>query len=122
LELELDAALHTMLNENDALRAELARVKSRLDALMTAFNKNGSLGILQLFANDKNLPVEIRMRAAGLAVPYERPKFGTVDGLVVRGDFREKVRAARLHTLELRKQEWARQDAEAAKDAGDPAA
>jgi hypothetical protein len=107
LEQELDAALHQVLDENDALKAELARVQGRLDALMTAFDKNGSLGILQLIAHDKNLPVEIRIRAAGLAVPYERPKFGSVDGLAIQVDFKERVRSARLKSLELQKAEWA---------------
>ncbi len=71
---QLDRALTQMLDENDAMRAELARVKGRLDALMTAFEAEGTLGVLQLMAHDKNLPPEVRIRAAGLAVPFERPK------------------------------------------------
>jgi hypothetical protein len=71
---KLDAALHQTLNEKEALQAELARVRGRLDALMTAFDANGTLGVLQHLAHDKTLPPEIRIRAAGLAVPYEKPK------------------------------------------------
>ena len=71
---EYENALHTMTDENDALKAELAEVKGRLDALMAAFDERGSLGILQLIAHDKRLPPETRVRAAGLAVPFERPK------------------------------------------------
>ena len=71
---EMDRALHVMLDENDALRAELARVRGRLDALMTAFDQNGALGILQMMAHDATLSPEVRIRAAGLAVPFERPK------------------------------------------------
>jgi hypothetical protein len=41
---------------------------------MGAFEENGTLGILQLMAHDTRLPPEIRIRAAGLAVPFERPK------------------------------------------------
>ena len=63
-----------MTDENDALKAELAEVKGRLDALMAAFDERGSLGILQLIAHDKRLPPETRIRAAGLAVPFERLK------------------------------------------------
>jgi hypothetical protein len=82
LEQELDAALGEMLARNDALEAELTRVQAKLDGLMEAFDKGGSLGILQLIASDKNLPVEIRVRAAGLAVPYERAKPATLVGVV----------------------------------------
>src|SRR6516225_2426120 len=71
---DYENALHTMMDENDALKAELAEVEGRLDALMTAFDERGSLGILQLIAHDKRLPPETRIRAAGLAVPFERPK------------------------------------------------
>jgi hypothetical protein len=71
---KLNNGLNQMLDENEALRAELAEVKDRLAALMAAFDENGTLGILQLMAHDKKLPPEIRIRAAGLAVPFERPK------------------------------------------------
>jgi hypothetical protein len=111
LERELDSALGEMLARNDALEAELARVQAKLDGLMEAFDKNGSLGILQMIAGDKNLPVEIRMRAAGLAVPYERPKYGTVDGLAIQVVSSERVRNARLKTLERDRARWAAEDA-----------
>jgi hypothetical protein len=111
IEQQLDQALHETLDENDALRAELARVKARLDALMQAFEKNGSLGILQQIATDKTLPPETRMRAAGLAVPYERPKYGSVDAVAVGVvDFREKVKQARLRQLEIDRARWAVED------------
>jgi len=71
---DYERALHKVLDENDDLRTKLADVKARLDALMTAFDERGSLGILQLIAHDKRLPPETRIRAAGLAVPFERPK------------------------------------------------
>jgi hypothetical protein len=41
---------------------------------MSAFDENGTLGVLQSIAHDKSLPPELRARAAGLAVPYEKPK------------------------------------------------
>jgi hypothetical protein len=71
---QMDAALHQTLDQVDALKAENARLQDKLDGFMEAFEKGGSLGILQMIASDKNLPVEIRIRAAGLAVPYEKPK------------------------------------------------
>ena len=71
---QLNAALNQILDEKEALETELAEVKDRLAGLVAAFDENGTLGILQLMAHDKKLPPEVRIRAAGLAVPYERPK------------------------------------------------
>jgi hypothetical protein len=71
---EMDAALHQTLDQVDALKAENARLQDKLDGFMEAFERGGSLGILQMIGADKSLPIEIRMRAAGLAVPYEKPK------------------------------------------------
>jgi hypothetical protein len=74
LEAELDAALHETLDENDALKAEVARLQAQLDGLMEGFEKGGSLGILQAIGADKSWPVEVRVRALTAAVPFERPK------------------------------------------------
>lgn len=71
---DYEKALDIMMDENEALRTELTQVKSRLDALMTAFDERGSLGILQVMAADKSLSPEARIRAASAAVPFERPK------------------------------------------------
>jgi hypothetical protein len=71
---EMDAALHQTLDQVDELKAENARLQDKLDGFMEAFERGGSLGILQMIGADKSLPIEIRMRAAGLAVPYEKPK------------------------------------------------
>src|SRR6516164_4410775 len=101
---EMDTALHLTLD-----RAEAAEAK--LDALMMAFNKNGSLGMLQLIAHDSNLPVEIRLRALNILLPYERPKFGTVDGLVIQGVSKERVHNARMRQLEKDRARWAAEDA-----------
>jgi hypothetical protein len=70
----LNTALNQVLDQKELLEAELAEVKERLAALMGAFEENGTLGILQLMAHDTRLPAEVRIRAAGLAVPFERPK------------------------------------------------
>jgi hypothetical protein len=71
---DYDRALNHMMDENEALRAELALVRKRLDALVAGFDERGSLGILQVMAADMTLPPEVRIRAASAAVPYERPK------------------------------------------------
>jgi regulator of replication initiation timing len=47
---DYEKALDQMMDENEALRAELTQVKGRLDTLMTAFDERGSLGILQVMA------------------------------------------------------------------------
>ena len=108
---EMDTALHLTLDRAEAAEAELARVQAKLDALMMAFNKNGSLGMLQLIAHDSNLPVEIRLRALSILLPYERPKFGTVDGLVIQGVSKERVHNARMRQLEKDRARWAAEDA-----------
>jgi hypothetical protein len=78
---QLEAALTQNLDENDRLRAELFRLRdelaaaqARLNALVSAFDANGTLGVLQHIAHDANMPPELRVRAAGLAVPFEKPK------------------------------------------------
>ena len=47
-----------------------------------------------------------KIRAASSAIAYERSKPASV---VVQIDFKSRVRDTRLQTVELRKQEWARQ-------------
>jgi hypothetical protein len=74
----LNAALHERLDENDALKAEVAQLKARLDGLMEGFEKGGSLGILQAIGADKSWPIEIRVRALTAAVPFERPKLSMI--------------------------------------------
>jgi hypothetical protein len=108
---QMDAALHEVLDENDALKAENARLQAKLDGLMQAFEKGGSLGILQAIGADKSLPIEVRVRALQACVPYERPKYGTVDGLVIQGDFKERVRNARLKADAKLRAQWAAEDA-----------
>jgi hypothetical protein len=74
LERELDAALLTMLHENSELKGENAKLQARLDALMTAFDGNGALGVLQRIMHDEDIKTELRINAAGLAVNFERPR------------------------------------------------
>ena len=66
----LEYVVREQMKEIDRLRDEVRQHR----ALMAAFEERGTLGILQMMAHDKNLPPEIRVRAAGLAVPFERPK------------------------------------------------
>jgi hypothetical protein len=74
LERELDSALHETLDEIDALKAENARLKGRLDALTSAFDADGAVGVLRSIAHDKSLPHELRYKAATSLAPYETAK------------------------------------------------
>ena len=74
LELELNDALRDTLDQIDTLKAENARLQTKLDGLMEGFEKGGSLGILQAIGSDKTLPIDVRVRALTAAVPFERPK------------------------------------------------
>jgi hypothetical protein len=47
-----------------------------------------------------------KIRAASSAIAYERSKPASVSVVV---DFKSRVHDARMHTVELRKQEWTRQ-------------
>ena len=61
---EYESALHRMIDEYEALETKFNAVKGRLDALMSAFDDNGTLGILQMMAHDTSLGANLRIRAA----------------------------------------------------------
>ena len=70
-----ETALHWMIDEYEALETKFNAVKGRLDALMSRVRRLVTLGILQMIcAHDTSLGANLRIRAAGLAVPFERPK------------------------------------------------
>jgi hypothetical protein len=100
---QMDAALHQTLDQIDALKAENARLQARLDGLMEAFEKGGSLGILQAIGADKNWPIEIRVRALTAAVPFERPKLAmtaTANAPRKLFDILEEARLKKLKVIE----------------------
>jgi hypothetical protein len=94
LERELNTALHEVLDENEALKADLIMVRGRLDALTSAFDGNGVLGVLQRIAHDSDLPPELRVKAAQAAAPYEKPKLSmtATANVVSLYDILEKAR------------------------------
>jgi hypothetical protein len=51
-----------------------------------------------------------KIRAAASALPFERSKPASV---TIIADFKARVHGARMQTVELRKQEWTRQDLDA---------
>ena len=92
---EYEQALHTMLDENEALRTELAEMKEQFATLVAWVNGDkDTLTVLQLIAHDARLPPETRIKAAGLAVGYERPRLQATATVVV--DFYDRVKRARL--------------------------
>jgi hypothetical protein len=98
---QLEYVIREQMAEIDQLRAEvdglvdwIAGEKDALSALQAAY------------VDPRSTPTN-KIRAAASAIAYERSKPASV---VVQVDFAQQVKAARLHTLELRKAEWARQE------------
>jgi hypothetical protein len=103
LEKELDAALHTMLEENDALRAENQRLISWIMG-----DEPDALTALQRVYSDPKTDVPNVIKSAIGALPFERAKPASVSVVI---DFKEKVRNIRLRTLEQDRARWAAEDA-----------
>jgi hypothetical protein len=110
---QLEYVIREQMAEIDQLRAEI-------DALVDWIaGEKDALSALQAasYADPRSTPTN-KIRAATSAIAYERSKPASV---VVQVDFREQVKAARLRTLELRKAEWARQEAQSQLDLDAPA-
>ncbi len=60
-----------LLDENETLRAKVKKYEALLEAIS---DERGLLGVLQKMAHDPRMPVEVRIKAAAAALPYERPK------------------------------------------------
>jgi hypothetical protein len=105
--------------EIEKLRAAVKQRDTELDVLVAWIaGDQGALETLQSVYADPRSSVANKVKAAGLAMPFEISKPASV---VVQVDFREQVKAARLRTLELRKAEWARQEAQPQLDLDAPA-
>ena len=97
---QLEYVIREQMREIDQLRAEvdglvdwIAGEKDALSALQAAY------------VDPRSTPTN-KIRAAASAIAYERSKPASVSVIV---DFKSRVRDARMHTVELRKQEWTRQ-------------
>ncbi len=91
---EYETALHQMLDENEALRAELAEVKEQLSGLVDwVMDDADALTVLQRVYLNPDEPAN-RIKAAASALPFERPRLAATANIVI--DFRERVRQARL--------------------------
>jgi cell division septum initiation protein DivIVA len=75
---QLSAALTQTLDENDLLRAELARLRTELatarSRLEAVLNADGAVAVLRQIAHDETMPPDLRVKAASALAQYERPK------------------------------------------------
>ena len=87
---EMDGALHTMLDENEALRAERDQLRAEVKRLVDwVMGDRDALVCLQSIYNDLSAPENSRIKAASAAIGYERPKltFGVqISGPAVLGE------------------------------------
>ena len=87
---EMDDALHTMLDENEALRAERDQLRAEIKQLVDwVMGDRDALVCLQSIYNDPSAPENSRIKAASAAIGYERPKltFGVqISGPAVLGE------------------------------------
>ena len=92
---DYEKALHQMLDENEALRAEITKLNGQLSTLVDwIMGDADALTTLQAVYLNSDEPAGNRIKAAAAAIAYERPKLAAT-GLVVM-NFRERVRQARL--------------------------
>jgi hypothetical protein len=97
-----NAAIEKLIAERDSQRQEISALVSWIqedkDALMC----------LQQIYNNPTVDEVNRIKAASAAIGYERGKPAQVSVVI---DFKERVRNARLRTLEQNKAKWAAEDA-----------
>jgi hypothetical protein len=96
---QLEHVIRTQMAEIDQLRAE---VDGLVDWIAGG---NDALSALQAAYVDPRSTPTNKIRAASSAIAYERSKPASA---VIIADFRGRVENARERTIELRRQEWAR--------------
>jgi hypothetical protein len=90
-----EKALHKMLDENEAQRVEIVKLKEELSTLISWINGDANaLTTLQSVYLNPDEPAGNRIKAAAAAIGYETPKLAATANLVI--DFRERVQRARL--------------------------
>jgi len=96
---QLEHVIREQMAEIDQLRAEIGALVDWI-----AGEKDALSALQAAYVDPRSTPTN-KIRAAASAIAYERSKPASVTVVV---DFKERVRNARLRTLELQKQEWAR--------------
>jgi hypothetical protein len=72
---DYEKALHQVLDENEALRAEVAKLKGHLSTLVDwIMGDADALVTLQTVYLNPDEPAANRIKAAAAAIGYERPK------------------------------------------------
>jgi type II secretory pathway component PulM len=88
-----------MLDENEALRAEVTTLKGQLSTLVDWINGDAdALTTLQSVYLSADEPAANRIKAAAAAIGYERPKLTATANVIV--DFRQARLKAPLKTIE----------------------
>jgi len=98
---QLEHVIREQMAEIDQLRAEIGALVDWI-----ASEKDALSALQAAYVDPRSTPTN-KIRAAASAIAYERSKPASV---VVQIDFKSRVRDARMQTLELRKQEWTRQE------------
>ena len=108
---QLESVVREQMVEIDQLRATISQKDQELGAVIAwVAGDAGALETLQSVYADPRTSQTNKVRAAIGAIGYEIAKPAAVSVVI---DFKSRVRDARLHTIELRKQEWTRQDLDA---------
>jgi hypothetical protein len=97
---QLEYVIREQMEEIDQLRAEIGALVDWI-----AGEKDALSALQAAYVDPRSTPTN-KIRAAASAIAYERSKPASVSVIV---DFKSRVRDARMHTVELRKQEWTRQ-------------
>jgi hypothetical protein len=104
---QLEGVVREQMATLDELRAAIGRKDAELDGLISWIAGDaGALEVLQSVYADPRSSAANKVKAASAAIGFERSRPASVSVIV---DFKSRVRDARLHTIELRKQEWAEQ-------------
>jgi hypothetical protein len=110
LELELNAALHEVLDRNEALTAKLAALQADNRRLLDWIMGDGpdALAALQRVYSDPQTDVPNVIKSASAALGYERSKPASASVVI---DWKEYTRSIRLKQLAKDKARWAAEDA-----------
>jgi hypothetical protein len=105
---QLEYVIREQMTEIDQLRATVGQKDQELDGLVAwiAGDADAHAALRAIYADPRSSPAN-KIKAAIGSIGYEIAKPASVNVVV---DFKARVQAARSRTLELRKQEWSRQD------------